>query len=109
MSAGCLRCAASDFAETVSFTYGVVLDDVRWQIDFLAAVPARAVVSAVPASARTTINKASRFMFLPPNLRSLPLQLLRRRRTSGFEGPWAGGSRRRTLLRCARHPSGGCC
>src|SRR6267142_5314459 len=66
MSAGCLRCAASDLAETVSLAYGFVLEDVRWQIDFLAAVPARAVVSAVPASASTAIENASRFMFLPP-------------------------------------------
>src|SRR2546427_524650 len=99
MSAGCLRCAASDFAETVSLTYGFVLEDVRWQIDFLAAVPARAVVSAVPASASTAIKKANRFMFLPPKveMKVTPSTLSRRRAdsvatSSETRGSLIGGS-----------------
>src|SRR5882762_8129442 len=84
MSAGCLRCAASDLAETVSLAYGFVAEDVRWQIDFLAAVPARAVVSAVPASAKTAIKNASRFMFLPPKGVFEVTLCYGRRRSSGF-------------------------
>src|SRR6476620_10685287 len=73
MSAGCLRCFASNFVETESLTYGLVDDEVRWQIAlltatvfFAASVPARAVVSAIPASASTASSKPNRFMFLPP-------------------------------------------
>src|SRR3954453_13931119 len=60
------RSAASFAGVSDTFLYGAVDDEVRWQTAFLAAcVPATAVVNAVPASARTAINKPSRFMVLP--------------------------------------------
>src|SRR4029079_7334227 len=71
MSAACLRCAFSAFAETVSFTYGVLPDAVRWQIfvgvaSVCALAVVRAAVSAAPANARTASNKPSRFIAYPP-------------------------------------------
>jgi hypothetical protein len=38
MSAACRRWPLSCFAETLSFTYGRLVEDVRWQIEVFFAV-----------------------------------------------------------------------
>ena len=58
MSALCFACRRNDLADTVSFTYGVFAEEVRWQIVRLTLVPAFATASAAPASTRTRTIKA---------------------------------------------------
>src|SRR6266511_1874496 len=62
MSAACLRWDRSVLPETRSFTYGFLLDDVRWQIVRLASVPAVATVRALPARMTTDNSEPSSFI-----------------------------------------------
>ena len=69
MSAGWFVWARSCRAETLSFTYGLVADPVRWQIDRAWSVPsvrAFALDNATVKAASAAMSNMNRFIHTPP-------------------------------------------
>ena len=66
MSAGWFVWARSWRAVTLSFTYGLVADPVRWQIDRAWSVRAFALVNATVKAASAAMSNMKRFIHTPP-------------------------------------------